>query len=56
MSKYALLGYPLGHTMSPPIHKRLFELDGKPYSEYEVCEIPPQKLADRAAYLNSLNG
>ena len=56
MSKYALLGYPLGHTMSPPIHKRLFELDGKPDSEYEVCEIPPEKLAERSEYLNSLNG
>ena len=56
MSKYALLGYPLGHTMSPPIHKRLFELDGKPDSDYEVCEIPPEKLAERSEYLNSLNG
>lgn len=56
MSKYALLGYPLGHTMSPPIHKRLFELDGKPDTEYEVCEIPPEQLDSRAEYLNSLNG
>lgn len=56
MSKYALLGYPLGHTMSPPIHRRLFELDGKPDAEYEVCETPPEKLAERAEYLNSLNG
>lgn len=56
MSKYALLGYPLGHTMSPPIHKRLFELDGKPDAEYEVCEIPPEKLAEKSEYLNSLNG
>ncbi|MCM1024154.1 MAG: shikimate dehydrogenase [Prevotella sp.] len=56
MSKYALLGYPLGHTMSPPIHKRLFELDGKPDTEYEVCEIPPEQLDEKAEYLNSLNG
>ncbi len=56
MSKYALLGYPLGHTMSPPIHKRLFGLDGKPDAEYEVCEIPPEKLAEKSEYLNSLNG
>lgn len=56
MSKYALLGYPLGHTMSPPIHKRLFELDGDHGAEYEVCEIPPEKLAEKAGYLNSLNG
>lgn len=56
MSKYALLGYPLGHTMSPPIHKRLFELDGKPDAEYEVCEIPPEQLDCKAEYLNSLDG
>lgn len=56
MSKYALLGYPLGHTMSPPIHKRLFELDGDPSAEYEVCEIPPDSLDERVKYLNSLNG
>lgn len=56
MSKYALLGYPLGHTMSPPIHKRLFELDGDSGAEYEVCEIPPDRLGEMAEYLNSLNG
>lgn len=56
MSKYALLGYPLGHTMSPPIHKRLFELDGRPDAEYEVCEIPPEQLDRKAEYLNSLDG
>lgn len=56
MSKYALLGYPLGHTMSPPIHKRLFELDGDSGAEYEVCEISPDRLDERVEYLNSLNG
>lgn len=56
MSKYALLGYPLGHTMSPPIHKRLFELDGDSGAEYEVCEISPDRLDERVKYLNSLNG
>ncbi len=55
MEKYALLGYPLGHTMSPPIHKRLFELEGKD-AEYEVCEIPPEQLSVKAGYLNSLRG
>lgn len=56
MSKYALLGYPLGHTMSPPIHKRLFELDARPDAEYEVCEIPPEQLDSKSEYLNSLDG
>lgn len=55
MEKYAILGYPLKHTMSPPIHKRLFELDGKS-AEYEICEYSPEQLAEKAAYLNSLGG
>ncbi|MDE5859004.1 MAG: shikimate dehydrogenase [Oscillospiraceae bacterium] len=55
MEKFAILGYPLKHTMSPPIHKRLFELEGKA-AEYEICEYPPETLADKAEYLNSLGG
>ncbi len=56
MAKYGLLGYPLGHTMSPPIHKRLFELDGKPEAEYEIFEFAPETLESKAEYLNSLDG
>ena len=55
MEKYAILGYPLKHTMSPPIHKRLFELEGKT-AEYEICELPPEELTVKADYLNSLGG
>ncbi len=54
--KYAILGYPLKHTMSPPIHKKLFELEGKADAEYEICETEPEKLSENAEYLNSLNG
>ena len=54
--KYALLGFPLKHTMSPPIHKRLFELAQKEGAVYEICETEPEKLAENALYLNSLNG
>lgn len=56
MEKYAILGYPLKHTMSPPIHKRLFELEGKSGVEYEICEYAPETLAEKADYLNSLGG
>lgn len=56
MEKYAILGYPLKHTMSPPIHKRLFELEGKSGTEYEICEFAPETLAEKASYLNSLGG
>ncbi|MCH5193633.1 MAG: shikimate dehydrogenase [Oscillospiraceae bacterium] len=55
MEKYAVLGYPLKHTMSPPIHKRLFELEGKS-AGYEICECPPEELTNRLDYLNSLGG
>lgn len=56
MEKYAILGYPLKHTMSPPIHKKLFELEGKTNAEYEICEIEPNDLAEKSDYLNSLGG
>ncbi len=56
MEKYAILGYPLKHTMSPPIHKKLFELEGKSGVEYEICEYAPETLAEKASYLNSLGG
>jgi shikimate dehydrogenase len=53
--KYALLGETLKHTMSPPIHKALFELRGRDF-EYEIVEVTPDELAGKAAYLNSLAG
>ncbi len=40
---FALIGYPLGHSMSPFIHKRLFELSGKS-EDYELFEIAPENL------------
>ena len=53
--KYALLGGTLKHTLSPPIHARLFELRDRDY-EYELVECSPEELADKAEYLNSLSG
>ena len=53
--KYAILGETLKHTMSPPIHARLFELKNREY-EYEILEVKPEELKDKAEYLNSLNG
>ena len=35
----AVIGHPIGHTMSPLIQKRLFALGGIPL-EYEVLELP----------------
>ncbi len=53
--KYAILGEVLKHTMSPPIHKRLFELRERDF-EYEIVEFSAEELAQKASYLNSMNG
>ena len=43
---YGLLGYPLGHTMSPPIHERLFELAGRAGAyDYQIFELPAEQLS-----------
>ena len=52
---YGLIGYPLGHSLSPQIHKRLFELAGIE-AEYKLIEIPPEKLKDNFDYLKTLDG
>ena len=53
--KYCILGETLKHTMSPPIHKRLFELRNREF-EYEVREIRPEDLKENADELNSMAG
>ena len=52
---FGLLGYPLGHTMSPPIHQRLFELSGLPGS-YKLFELPHSELPARSKDLLALAG
>ena len=52
---YALIGYPLGHSLSPQIHTRLFELAGIGF-QYDLTEIKPEELKDKYAYLKSLKG
>ncbi len=56
MKKYAILGFPIKHTMSPPIHKRLFELSGVTDYEYKILEIPPEELSAKKDLLLSLDG
>ena len=41
--KFAVIGHPIGHTMSPFIHKRLFELAGIS-GQYGIIDIAPQEL------------
>ncbi|MBC8585924.1 shikimate dehydrogenase [Youxingia wuxianensis] len=52
---YAITGYPLGHTMSPPIHNRLFALANLD-AEYSVISFPPEEFSQRITQLKALDG
>ena len=52
---YTLIGYPLGHSMSPWIHERLFKLSGRE-AEYTLTEIPPEELNAKISELKNLKG
>ena len=55
--KFALIGYPLSHTMSPPIHDRLFKLSGfGGECEYSAIEISSDELATFPSVLRELSG
>ncbi|MCD7891258.1 MAG: shikimate dehydrogenase [Ruminococcus sp.] len=56
MKKYALIGHPLGHSMSPLIHYRLFGLSGCKECVYELTDILPEELENKLDYLKSLEG
>lgn len=49
--EYAVIGHPIGHTMSPFIHNRLFALAGID-AQYAVLDIAPEDLD--AAYKEKL--
>lgn len=51
--KFAVIGHPIGHTMSPFIHTRLFELSGIE-AQYTKIDIAPENLASE--YKNILSG
>lgn len=55
MEQFGLLGHPLGHTMSPAIHKALFSLSGKT-AGYTVIDLPPEELRRTRESLFSLDG
>ncbi|MDD6175625.1 MAG: shikimate dehydrogenase [Firmicutes bacterium] len=55
-ARFAVVGHPIGHTMSPFIHLRLFALAGI-RAEYEVFDIPPENLLYEAEHsLAALDG
>ena len=51
--KFAVIGCPIKHTMSPFINKRLFELDNVD-ADYEVYEV--EKIENDIEMLKKLNG
>ncbi len=44
MNKFALTGHPLGHSMSPLIHDRLFALSGFGAEPYQLLDIAPEDI------------
>lgn len=50
--KYALIGYPLGHSLSSFIHEAGFKSLGLKAS-YEILETPPETLVDRIKFFKS---
>ena len=55
MQHFTLIGHPLGHSMSPWIHERLFRLAGQE-ADYTLTDIPAGALPDRIASLRQLRG
>ena len=53
--QFAVIGHPIGHTMSPFIHKRLFELAGE-CGEYGIIDVAPEELPVKIKDLDKLAG
>ena len=55
MRKFCLIGHPLGHSLSPQIHERLFALRGEK-AEYTLQDIAPEELKDKFDFLSEFDG
>lgn len=55
LKNFALIGYPLGHSLSPIIHRELMRLAGID-GTYELKEIPPADLENAIDELKKLDG
>ncbi len=55
MRKFCLIGHPLGHSLSPKIHTRLFELEGEKV-DYSLCDIAPEELSSKYSFFDGLSG
>lgn len=56
MKHYGLLGFPLKHTMSPPIHERLFQLEGVSDYDYTLKEFSEEELSEKNSEVLALDG
>lgn len=52
---FALIGHPIGHSMSPFLHSKLFALSGVNAS-YTLHDISPENLASSVPFLRTLDG
>lgn len=55
MKQFGLTGYPLGHSLSPVIHRELFKIGGI-NGEYNLFEISPDALKNKFSKLTGLDG
>ena len=55
MRKFCLIGHPLGHSLSPQIHERLFALSGEKV-EYTLEDIAPEELKEKFGFLSEFEG
>lgn len=53
--QFTVIGHPIGHTMSPFLNRRLFELAGKP-ADYTCRDIEPKELSSALPSLKELEG
>lgn len=56
MNKFALIGHPLGHSMSPLIHDKLFALSGFEAEPYQLIDIAPEDIASSRTLLEEYLG
>lgn len=56
MNKFALTGHPLGHSMSPLIHDRLFALSGYEAEPYSLVDIDPNDIPSSRPLIEEYEG
>lgn len=55
MKKFGLIGYPLGHSMSPLIHRELFKINNID-AGYELVEINPENFTNEFEAVKGFDG